>query len=212
MNPSSTRSRWMDWTPKARILADPAERAPTKPSKAGSVGFDGDLSKESSKIEGGPELMLARTVLTVADVRLLDLDGGRVVGIWSDLDCPKVRAALQLTGENNHPVRYLDGGSVPACYKSRRVPGEPVPMAVLTEMERSQADFQGDGGPMEGTHPWTIRDRMLNEMGWSSKGTPWEWKAAAMKRLFKGQGATWEGRATAATVRHRERKASVSNG
>ena len=75
--------------------------------------------------------------------------------------------------------------------------GEPVPMNVLAEMERQPAE------------PWKVRDRMLNEMGWSPKGIPWaEWKAAALNRLFQEQGATEKrGRITAATVPHGERKA-----
>ena len=53
-NPASL-SRWMDWTPKARILTDTAESEPTKPSKPGSVGSVGSLSGESQKIHAEPE-------------------------------------------------------------------------------------------------------------------------------------------------------------
>jgi hypothetical protein len=35
------RNRWMDWTPKARIMADAAESEPTKPTKPGFDGFVG---------------------------------------------------------------------------------------------------------------------------------------------------------------------------
>ena len=57
--------------------------------------------------------------------------------------------------------------------------------------------------------PWKVRDRMLNDMRWCSKGVSWaEWKAAALNRLFKKQGATGnQGRITAATFRHGELKA-----
>jgi hypothetical protein len=66
-------------------------------------------------------------------------------------------------------------------YKARRVDGEPVPLNVLAAMEQYPAE------------PWKVRDRMLNEMGWCSKGTSWaEWKAAALNRLFQEHGATWE--------------------
>ena len=41
------RSRWLDWQPKARIIADPAKTEPTKPSKPGFVGFVGTISGES---------------------------------------------------------------------------------------------------------------------------------------------------------------------
>jgi hypothetical protein len=33
------RNRWMDWTPKARIMADAADSEPTKPTKPGFDGF-----------------------------------------------------------------------------------------------------------------------------------------------------------------------------
>src|SRR6266702_1766890 len=46
------RSRWMDWKPRARILADSTESEPTKPSKPGSVGFVGAILEESSEIRG----------------------------------------------------------------------------------------------------------------------------------------------------------------
>lgn len=43
--------------------------------------------------------------------------------------------------------------------------------------------------------PWKVRDRILIEMGWCSKGTLWaEWKAAALNRLFQEQGTSGERR------------------
>ena len=166
----ATRSRWMDWKPKAAILAEPAEGEPTKPSKPGFVGFEGATSAESPEIEAGPdpaELARASAVLNRAGVRIMALDGGATIGVWSDMDGPEVRAALRTFGSDRLPLRYLDGAGVPMRYKVRRVDGEPVPMNVLAEMERHPAE------------PWKVRDRMLNEMGWCSKGIPWaEWKAA----------------------------------
>jgi len=189
----------MEWKPKARILADSAESEPTKPSKPGSVGFEGATSAESPEIEAGPdpaELARASAVLNRAGVRIMALEGGATIGVWSDLDGPAVRAALRTFGSDRLPVRYLDSSGVPMRYKARRVEGEPVPMNVLVAMEQHPAE------------PWKVRDRMLNEMGWCSKGTPWaEWKAAALNRLFQGQGTSGQpGRITAATVRHGERK------
>jgi hypothetical protein len=190
----------MDWKPKARILADSAEGEPTKPSKPGSVGFEGATSAESPKIEEAPdraELACASGVLNRAGVRIMALEGGATIGVWSDWDGPEVRAALRAFGSHRLPLRYLDGAGIPMRYKSRRVEGEPVPMNVLNEMGRHPAD------------PWKIRDRMLNEMRWCSKAMDWaEWKAAALNRLFQEQGTTGKpGRITAATVRHGERKA-----
>jgi hypothetical protein len=45
----------MDWKPKARVSADPAESEPTKPSKPGFVGFEGGASAESPEIKAGPD-------------------------------------------------------------------------------------------------------------------------------------------------------------
>jgi hypothetical protein len=53
-NPAK-RSRWSDWKPKARILADSAESEPTKPSKPGFVGFEGATSAQTPEIEAGPD-------------------------------------------------------------------------------------------------------------------------------------------------------------
>jgi hypothetical protein len=180
----ATRSRWMEWKPKASILADSARSEPTKPSKPGSVpgsvGFEGATPAESPEIEAAPapaELARASAVLTRAGVRLMLLDGISTVGIWSDLDGPALREALRTFGSNH--VRYLDGAGIPMRYKLRRVEGEPVPAAVLGEMEQHPEE------------PWTVRDSMLTEMGWCPKGTAWaEWKAVALKRPFREQGAS----------------------
>lgn len=185
-------------------MADTAESEPTKTSETDSVVFVGATSAESPEIEAGPDpekLARASAVLNLAGVRIMALEGGATIGVWSDLDGPEVRAALRAFGSDRLPVRYLDGAGIPMRYKLRRAVGEPVPMNVLNEMERHLAD------------PWKIRDRMLNEIGWRSKVMDWaEWKAAALNRLFQEQGATGKpGRITAATVRHGERKA-VANG
>jgi len=194
-----TRSRWMAWKPKARILADTAESEPTKTSETDSVVFVGATSAKSPEIEAGPdpaELARASALLNRAGVRIMALEGGATIGLWSDSDGPEVRAALCTFGSDRLPVRYLDGAGVPMRYKARRVDGEPVPMSVLAAMEQHPGE------------PWRVRDRMLNEMGWCSKGVSWaEWKAAALNRLFQGQGTSGQsGRITAATVRHGERK------
>src|SRR5262245_19094090 len=73
----ATRSRWMDWKPKPRILADAAESEPTKPSKPGSVGFEGATSAESPEIGAEPdsaELARASAVLNRAGVRIMALE------------------------------------------------------------------------------------------------------------------------------------------
>jgi hypothetical protein len=189
----------MDWKPKARILAGTAESEPTKTSETDSVVFVGATCAESPEIEAGPdpaELARASGVLNRAGVRIMALQDGATIGVWSDLDGPEVRAALRAFRSDGLPVRYLDGAGVPMRYKVRRVDGEPVPMNVLAAMEQHTAE------------PWKVRDRMLNEMGWCPKGIPWaERKAAGLNRLFQEQSTSGQpGRITAATVRHGERK------
>ena len=103
------------------------------------------------------ELANASTVLRRAGVRIMALEGGATIGVWSDLDGPKVRAAFRILGSDRLPIRYLDGAGVPMRYKVRRVSGEPVPMNVLASMQQHPAE------------PWKVRDRMLNEMGWCLK-------------------------------------------
>ena len=164
------RSRWMDWKPKTRILEGTVESEPTKPSEPGFVGFVGVTSAESPEIEAGPdpaELARASGVLMRGGVRIMALEGGATIGVWSDLDGPEVRAALRTFGSDGLPVRYLDGSGIPMRFKLRRVEGEPVPMNVLTEMELHTAE------------PWKVRDRMLTEMGWCFKRVP-ERRPAAM--------------------------------
>jgi hypothetical protein len=126
----ATRSRWMDWKPKARILADSAECGPTKPSRPGFVGFEGATSAESPEIEADPdpaEVTRASAVLNRVGVRIMALEGGATIGVWSDLDGPDVRTALLVLGLQQLPIRYLDGAGVPIRYKLRRVEGNPCP-------------------------------------------------------------------------------------
>lgn len=159
----ATRSRWMDWnSPAARILPETAESEPTKPSQPSSVGFDGSHSRHSQKIGAVLDrLKLARAsgVLVRAGVRIIAYEDGATIGVWSDLDGPEVRAALRLFGSGALPVRYLDGAGIGMRYRVRRVAGEPIPLNVLAVMEQHPAA------------PWTIRDRLLLEMGW--RGRRW---------------------------------------
>jgi hypothetical protein len=176
-----SRSRWMDWKPDSQIPSEVTNCEPTKPSKPSCVGFVGDHSRHLQKIEaavnpaadgsvgfvgsysghlqkiaaGSNLAAMARAteVLREAGLLTFEVGGLRFAGVWSDLDGPAVRAALQATGSGDLPVKYLDGPDAPFCFKSRRVPGESVPLGVLTAMERS-------------TEPWKVRDRMLSGMGW----------------------------------------------
>jgi hypothetical protein len=137
-------------------LADSDENEPTKPSKPGSVGFEGATSTKSPEIEvepDGAELAHAADVVNRAGVRIMAIAGAATIGVWSDLDGPEVRAALRALDLDKLPFRYLDGAGVPLCYKVRRVAGEPVPMKVLSEMEQHQAE------------PCKVRDRVLSKRG-----------------------------------------------
>jgi hypothetical protein len=141
----TSQSRWMDWKPSVRVSAG---REPTKPSKLGSVSFDGKTPK-SPEVEAGPdptELGRAASVLNRAGARILRVFGAATIGLWSDLDGPELRAALRVLELQRLPIRYLDGDGIPTQYKLRRVEGEPVPKSVLAQMERRPAD------------PWRVRD------------------------------------------------------
>jgi len=119
-----TRSRWMDWKPKAGISAGTAESEPTKPSKPGFVGFEGATSAESPEIEAGPDraqLGRASAILNRAGVRIMALESGATIGVWSDLDSPEIRAALRALGMGALPVRHLDDEGIPARYKAREL-------------------------------------------------------------------------------------------
>jgi hypothetical protein len=90
--------------------------------------------------------------LNETGVRVIDLDGVFFVGVWSDLDGPDIREALQIAELGDLGIRYLDGDDVPAMYKERDVEGEPVPWRVLRAMQVAREE------------PWIVRDRMLAEM------------------------------------------------
>jgi hypothetical protein len=108
------------------------------------------------------ELVAASRTLNRAGVRLMTIDAQATVGIWADLDSAELRQALRLLGLGRAPVRYLDGSGVPMRYKATKLEGEPIPLNVLAEMERSISD-----------EPWMIRDRMLREIRWHSRPIPW---------------------------------------
>lgn len=92
------------------------------------------------------DLSRACAVLNRAGSRIVVLETGTTIGVWSDLDGPEVRTALRTLGLDQLPVRYLDGAGVPMRYKLRRVKGDPVSMSVLARMEQH---------PNE---PWKVRD------------------------------------------------------
>ena len=116
----------------------------------------------------------------------MEIDGRFTIGIWSDLDSPTLRAAIRVFHPDEMPpVRYLDGAGIPDRFKLRSVPGDPVPPAVLREMEANPEA------------PWEVRDRMLSGSGAVSYC---EWKAAELNELFRQHGTAGPGRISAATV------------
>src|SRR5262249_25150412 len=140
----------------------------------------GATSADSAEIAADPdptELARASAVLSRAGVRIMTIEDSSTIGVGSGLGRPERPATVRRFASERLKVRYIDGTGVPMRYKVRRVDGGPVPMNVLAEMEQHPAE------------PWKVRDRMLNEMGWCSKGIPWaEWKAAALKRMFRERG------------------------
>jgi hypothetical protein len=102
----------------------------------------------------------AGEVLSRVGMRLMELEEGTTVGLWSDLDGPEVRRALRVFGSHRLAMKYLDGPGIPAKYQRRRVAGEPVPASVRLEMERHPEE------------PWKIRDEMLYGMAIQGRGRP----------------------------------------
>jgi len=107
-------------------------------------------------------------VLSDAGVRLMMIDGQMVVGIWSDLDSPRLRQALAFYENNHEPWRYLDGPGIPDKYKTRNVPGgeNPLPISVLMRMQQS-------------TEPWVVRDEFIRIKHWLQKPVPYPFKSPA---------------------------------
>jgi hypothetical protein len=112
-------------------------------------GFDGPWLGKSPKIEAPPEaetsteeLSYASAILGQAGVRLMRLEGGDAVGVWSDLDSPAIRAAIATFHPEGVPVIYLDGPLTPLRFKSSHVPDNPPPTYVREEMERSPESWK----------------------------------------------------------------------
>jgi hypothetical protein len=106
-----------------------------------------------------PTRARANALLGRVGMRLMNLDGEDVVGLWSDMDGPEVRAALAVFHPDGGRFAYLDGNDIPMRFRERRVAGEPVPASVLAAMAESPEE------------PWVVRDQMLSEMGWSPRGS-----------------------------------------
>jgi len=66
------------------------------------------------------EAARAATVLNRAGVRIMALDRGLTIGVWSDLSGPEIRAALQVLQLDQLPMAFLEGPGIPLRYKVRR--------------------------------------------------------------------------------------------
>jgi hypothetical protein len=189
-------------------LADTAESEPTKPSKAGFVGFEGATPAECPEIAADPdpaELARVSAILNRAGVRIMALEGGATIGVWSDLDGPEVRAALRVLGSHLLPVRYL--GQVQAVPRGRRTrPPEHAGRdgAVQANLMQPGNDI---GGPTLGEYPWGAGTACSKK--WTGARPECPGRAVESdngERLFQEQGATGEPANIAAeTVQHGER-------
>jgi len=94
----------------------------------------------------------ARALLDRFEVRVFEIDGCPVVGIWSDYDSPAVRAAIRAVGWGHLPLRYRDSPDFPDKWKVSSLPGEPVPLEILRNMENA----------MDG-EPWKVLQQKLLE-------------------------------------------------
>jgi hypothetical protein len=177
----NTQSRWFDWEPRTRIFSKCPKEGPTKPAKPAASGFVGSLQNlqnrgvesfvgfvgpypgQIQKIEGEPdpaEVSRANAILGQAGVRLMRLESGDAVGIWSDMDSAAIRNALHILGSGELPVLYLDGPNIPLRYKLRRVPGEPVPQYLREAMERSREPWKVRSQSKWRFVPWLIDERI----------------------------------------------------
>lgn len=115
-----TRSRWLDWNPKARILIETAESAPTEPSKPSFVGFEGATSAESPKIEaeldaaeagrGSPILNRAAVmaldgVRNIGDLLLTETGWNSQCRSWADWKAAALNRLFQEQGTSGQPGR-----------------------------------------------------------------------------------------------------------
>ena len=145
-----TASKWLTWQPRARINEDSSKMAPTKPSKPGSVGFEGAVLGDSRVIRPHPKgdaaapcpdaakkeaitapveerisghdetLQSALQLLNERGCRLMDISGQRVIGCWPELDDRDFREALKLIKMDHLQVAWLDNPAIPAKYRTCR--------------------------------------------------------------------------------------------
>jgi hypothetical protein len=158
---ANTESKWLVWEPdptKFCVFPDDDLTKLTPSPQPVLMGTRLAENPASEPVLNREKLTLASSVLGHGGVRIMTLETGVAIGLWSDLDGPEVRAALRVFGSDHLPVVYLDGPGVPPRFKLRRVAGEPVPLDVLHAMEQNPEE------------PWIVRYQMLSKMGWCPNG------------------------------------------
>lgn len=125
------------------------------------AGQDDSVVGLSEEERNTSALAWANQVYKLNGVRLLSTDGQLTgIGVWSDLDGPHIREAIAIFGNQDIPVRYVDGPNIPMKYKVRKMKGTPVPLDVVAAMDKANLAHRP---------AWEVRDRMLAEIKWRCK-------------------------------------------
>ena len=125
---------------QAAVFRENTPAASAMPARLTGAALPGGKAEEKPE-PNEPVRAAANSLLGRVGMRLMELESGTTVGLWSDLDGPPVRAALAVFGSDVLPVRYVDG-DVPMRFELRRVAGEPVPG------DRARRDGAHLGGTM----------------------------------------------------------------
>jgi hypothetical protein len=207
---SGVRSRWLDWEPQGRILADSPEGEPTKPTKQECVGSVGETSGRSPVIETAQILadMPGTEPTKPSKPGCVGFEGA------TSTQSPKIEAgpdsaelARACTAMNRAGVRFmaledgasiglwsdLDGAGIRAALRTlglnrlpaRYLDGAGVPVRYKVRRVKGEPVPMNVLAEMErhSAEPWKVRDRMLNEMGWCS-GTVAHRERAAGRRVW----------------------------
>jgi len=90
------------------------------------------------------------TAATIAATRLMNITGCRIirdgeqllVGVWSDLDGPEIRAALRALGMQSLPVVHLESADVDVRYKVRHCPERDPGESFRVWLQRAEITFE----------------------------------------------------------------------
>ena len=74
---------------------------------SGSIATAAKISATEETLDPA-ELARASALLNRAGVRIMALEVGATIGVWSDLDGPEVRAALRIFGSDTVPAGGKD--------------------------------------------------------------------------------------------------------